>query len=148
LLRFTLPTASLPPGRYTILVVATGSEGSKVVKRVHATIAAKATVSEPAEETTISREIVIPAAPASGSDGGTVSASPDSSTPLARTSTPESKKQAPPHVKKSTLETASGYVSSSKPGHTAALVLILLLLGGALAFLIKLEMGRMLAPRR
>jgi hypothetical protein len=147
-LRFILPTASLPPGRYTILVSATGLDGSKVVKRVYVTVAAKpATASKPAESTPVSNEVAIPIAPASGpSDGG--AASPDTSAPPARTSKPEPKKQAP-HAKSGALETASGSVSSSKTGHTALLVLILFSLGAAIAFLIKIEMGRMLAsPRR
>jgi hypothetical protein len=123
-------------------------DGSKVVKRVHVTVAAEpATASKPAESTPLSNEVAIPIAPASGpSDGG--AASPDTSAPPARTSKPEPKKQAP-HAKSGALETAGGSVSSSKRGHTALLVLILFSLGAAIAFLIKIEMGRMLAsPRR
>ena len=62
-------------------------------------------------------------------------------------SKPEPKKHAPP-AKGEALETASGYVSDSKPGHTVALVLVLFVLGAMIAFLIKMEMGRMLRPRR
>ena len=90
---------------------------------------------------------MFPVAPASGPDGGDVSAPPDSPTPPAHTSKPEPKKQAP-HAKGEALETASGYVSDSKPGHTVALVLVLFVLGALIAFLIKMEMGRMLRPRR
>jgi hypothetical protein len=112
------------------------------------TVAAKpVTVNKPAESATDSNEVVLPVPPASDpSDDGVTS--PDSSTPPARTSKPEPKKQAS-HAKSGALETASGYVSSSKAGHTALLVLILFALGAAIAFLIKIEMGRMLAsPRR
>jgi len=149
-LRFTLPSASLPPGRYTILVVATGPDGKRLVKRVYVTIAVKRTTTPaPAESEFTSREAVLPVVPASSSGGGSVSAAPDPATPPARTTKPkpEPTKQAP-HAKSGTLETASEYVGHSRRGHTVALVMGLLLLGGALAFLIKLEMGRMLRPRR
>ena len=147
-LRFVLPSASLPPGRYTILVVATGPDGSRLVKRAYVTIAVKkATAPKPPENEVAPQEVVFPVAPASGSDGSDVSAPPDAPTPPAHTSKPEPKKQAP-HAKGEALETASGYVSDSKPGHTVALVLVLFVLGAMIAFLIKMEMGRMLKPRR
>jgi methionine-rich copper-binding protein CopC len=146
-LRFILPTASLPPGRYTILVVATGSDGSKVVKRVYVKIARKqTTVKKRAAKATTSTEVVVPVTPASGPSGGSDSSS-TSSTPAAHTSKPEAKKQAP-RAKARPLEAASGYVSS-KPGRTVGLVIVLLGMGAAIAFLIKIEMGRMLgSPRR
>ena len=40
-LSFILPSSSLPPGRYMILVVATGSDGSKVLKRVYVKVPRK-----------------------------------------------------------------------------------------------------------
>ncbi|HYZ93199.1 MAG TPA: Ig-like domain-containing protein, partial [Actinomycetota bacterium] len=40
--RMAMPRASLPPGRYTIVVRATSADGTQVVQRVHVTIAAKA----------------------------------------------------------------------------------------------------------
>ena len=147
-LRFVLPSASLPPGRYTILVVATASDGSRLVKRVYVTIAVKQPPKpKPPESDPAPQEVVFPVAPASGPDGGDVSTPPDSPTPPARTKEPEPKKHAPP-AKGEALETASGYVSDSKPGHTVALVIVLFVLGAMIAFLIKMEMGRMLRPRR
>ncbi|MEK6275346.1 MAG: Ig-like domain-containing protein [Actinomycetota bacterium] len=149
-LRFVLPTASLPPGRYTILVVATDSDGSKVVKRVYVTVARKhRTVKESAAPAAPSNEVVLPVAPVSGPGDGAATTSSDSPAPAASTSKPEpKKKQPPPRAKGGALETASGYAGGSDPGHTAVLVIGLILLGSAIAFLIKMEMGRMLAPRR
>ena len=148
-LRFVLPSASLPPGRYTILVVATAPDGSKArqarVRDDRRQAAAEAR--RPPESDPAPQEVVFPVAPASGPDRGDVSAPPDPPTPPARTKKPKPKKHAPP-AKGEALETASGYVSDSKPGHTVALVLVLFALGAMIAFLIKMEMGRMLRPRR
>ena len=148
-LRFVLPSASLPPGRYTILVIATGPDGSRLVKRAYVTIVVKkaTTAPKPPEKEVAPQEVVFPVAPTSSPDAGGVAASPDSPTPPAHTNKPEPKKHAP-QAKGGALETASDYVSDSKPGHTVALVLILFVLGALIAFLIKMEMGRMLKPRR
>jgi len=147
-LSFALPTASLPPGRYTILVVATGSDGSKVVKRIFVRIPAKRViVKRGAPKATGSTEVAVPIAPASGPRGGGTgaSSSPKPSPPLSK---PEPKEEATP-PKTRPLETASGYVSSEKSRRTIGLLIVLLCLGAALAFLIRIEMGRMFAsPRR
>jgi methionine-rich copper-binding protein CopC len=143
-LRFILPAASLPPGRYTILVVATGADGSKVVKRVRVKIAA-AKIAKKRAARQAPKSVVTPVAPSSGPPSDSTG-SPDASTPPPAVEA-KSKTRAP-RSESRPLETASGYVSS-KPGRTAGLMIVLLGMGLALAFLIKIEMGRMLAsPRR
>jgi hypothetical protein len=149
-LRFVLPAASLPPGRYTILVVATAADGSKVVKRVQVKVAKHAIAKKHAPKATGAKTVVTPVAPASGPRAESpVSPTPSAApagTPETKTKTKTKTQDSP--VKTRPLETASGYVSS-KPGRTAGLVIVLLGMGLALAFLIKIEMGRMLAsPRR
>jgi hypothetical protein len=151
-LKFILPSASLPPGRYTILVVATGSDGTKVVKRVQVKVAKHKIVKKKraATKTIPTKAVPVPAAvtPAVAPAPAPRAESPVSPPPApANTSKPGSKKHASP-AKTRPLETAAGYVSS-KPTRTGGLVLVLIAMGAALAFLIKIEMGRMLgSPRR
>jgi hypothetical protein len=149
-LSFVFPSASLPPGRYTILVVATGSDGSKITKRVYVKVSRKhkaATKRAPGKTKT--RSVAIPVAPpappsGSSSDAPSTPNTPSSPTPTnTGTNKPVTKAPASP-PKASPLQTASGY-ASSKPRRTAGFLIVLLGMGAAIAFLIKIEMGRMLA---
>jgi len=146
-LSFVLPSASLPPGRYTVLVVATASDGTKVVKRVYVKVPKQTIMSKPAATAPQPRAVAVPPA----SSARPTPTSPVSPTPQeAPASKPESRKQKPKPsaLRARALETASGFVNS-KPGRTMGLIVVVLGIGAALAFLIKVEMGRMLpSPRR
>ena len=145
---FILPTSSLPPGRYTILVVATGSDGSKVVKRVYVNVPRKHQTAEKSSETPKTKSVAVPVAPAappSGGSGATSSPKPatNHTNHTSHTTKPGPKKQASP-PKAGALQTASGYVSS-KPHRSIGFLLVLLAMGAAIGYLIKIEMKRMLA---
>ncbi len=149
-LSFVLPSASLPPGTYTVQIVATAADGSKVVKSVKVKVPGKSSLGKKGStESTGTKTIVVPVVASSGSPGGTGSSgetqSPASSSPQKPASKPESRRHSPAKLR--ALETASGYVSS-KPNRTVWLLLVLLLMGIALAYLIRIEMGRMLDSHR
>jgi methionine-rich copper-binding protein CopC len=146
-LQFVVPTASLPPGRYTILVVATGADGSRIVKRVRVTIKkAKAKRKRPAPKHKAKQlqtnAVVIPVAPAPPPRGGGSAPAPAPPRTKAHVARP---KVSRPML----LETATSYVHRATSLRNVGLGLVLLSLGLAFAFLVKIELGRMLgSPRR
>jgi hypothetical protein len=144
--RFAVPVASLPPGRYTILVVATAADGTKVTRRVQVTIpiTTKA-VSQDARSSDRPDTAVI-AAPIVPPPGKDESSKPEG---VAKPAKPPVSTKPAPRVSTAPdkpLETASKYVSSN-PTRTIGLIAVLLMLGAAIAFLIKVELARMLSPR-
>ncbi len=122
-LSFVLPSASLPPGRYTVLVVATASDGSKVVKRVYVRVAKQSVAKEPGAAAN-PHAVVVPSAPSARPPAPT---SPVVPTPAeAPASKPEPKKQKPKTPAGTrALETASGYVNS-KPSRTLGVIIVVL----------------------
>ncbi len=150
-LRFAVPVGSLPPGRYTIIVVARAADGTRVVRRVAVTIGKKGvamTQGGPGEPETA---VVVPAAPAP--PNGPDKVLPEAAKPVAPAPKAEPAPRAKPKPKSSVsvsppLEAASEYVSSD-PMRTVGLIILILGLGGAIAFLIRVELARILAsPRR
>jgi methionine-rich copper-binding protein CopC len=147
--RMTIPRASLPPGRYTIVVRATSADGTQVVQRVHVTIAAK-----PAKKPkrSLNLRAVVAAAPGK-SDGEppTPSAhrlvSPRPDRPAAGSPT----RPAPAgttQTDRKPLEVASS-IAGARHKRSIGLVMILLSMGSAVGFLIMTELQRMFpAPRR
>jgi methionine-rich copper-binding protein CopC len=152
-LSFLLPSASLPPGTYTVAVVATASDGSKVVKRVKIGVpATHAPAVKPAVAGAGAKNVapspVLPAPVAQPSEPVSPAAAPP--TQKEPSTKPEARKQEKPAKTRplQPLETGSGYVGS-RSHRTMGLLVVLLGMGIALGLLIKIEMGRMLAsPRR
>ena len=145
-LRFSIPAASLPPGRYTIVVVATTPDGSRVVRRVQVTIGGK----RPAEHKAQPSRSHPQAIAISATPPPPPSASADRGSKPPATARPHEAKPKPKAARLAStpLETATAIVHA-KSTRTIGFLLVLLLLGGAIAFLIKLEMKRLLAsPRR
>jgi len=149
-LRFSLPAASLPPGRYTIVLVATAADGSRVTKRVKITIKPER-AHKPAVKKGRTKALVVPVASAT-------TPPPPRSKPAAATmrSKPAPAPKAASAARKPNLDflrskplrTASSYVNS-RPLRSVGLGLLLLSIAGFFAFLIKIELGRILAsPRR
>ena len=136
----------VPPGRYTVLVVATSADGTKVVRRVHVTIhARKRTAHVPATASVRPRAVVVPVGPAAPPSSG------DSAAPKPKpTATDLRHKPTPAKVtgsKSHPLETAAAFVKE-KPGRSVGFLILLFCLGAGLAALIRIEMGRMLSTRR
>jgi methionine-rich copper-binding protein CopC len=141
-LKFTLPTASLPPGRYTILVVATAADGTRIVKRVSVKIK-KAQSKPPAAKHKTTRPhakaVLIPVAPKSPPRG-------DSTPPASSTKAPVIRHKAP---SLKSLETATSYIKGAGSMRNIGLGIVFICFGGLFALLIKIELGRMLStPRR
>jgi len=146
-LRFALPADSLPPGRYTIVVVANSADGTRITKRVTVTVPAegkRAVREEHAHETVISIDETAPSAPLR------VAESAPAPKPAPKSMSSSRKPKPKPQVLKPVrkpLETASTY-ARSKESRNIVLGLLLLTLGGGLAVLIKLEIGRLLSSTR
>jgi hypothetical protein len=148
--RFAVPVASLPPGRYTILVEATAADGTKVTRRVTLTIPGKkAAPGKPAQAKPKPKAVVV-TAPLAPPPPPSKEAPPRTVT-KPKPAAPPRRKPKPSEVTASVgkpLEAASKYVGSN-PTKTIGLIAVILGIGGALAILIKIELGRMLAsPRR
>ena len=147
-LRFALPTDALPPGRYTILVVATSSlDGTRATSRVTVTISAtrkhkQAVEEERKKEVLVSVDETAPPTHRASADRAPAPKPAPKAHPSGHKPTPEI--QSP---KRKPLEIAGSY-AGSKPGRSIGLGVALLVLGAGLAFLIKLEIGRLLATRR
>ena len=149
--RFAVPVASLPPGRYTILVVATAADGTKVERRVKLTIPGKRVApSKPAQANPKPKTVVV-TAPVAPPPPPSSNEAPPKPAPKPKRVTPPIRKSEPTPETASVgkpLEAASKYVGSN-PGKTVGLVVVILGIGGALAFLIKIELARILAsPKR
>jgi hypothetical protein len=144
----SVPRASLPPGRYTILVTATTPDGTQVLKRAQVTIKKakprqkkrNAAVQRPEPERTAAFPSGGPAAPppaaapSSNDSGGPV----PSRRVKAESPRPESKP----------LATATKFVGEEQR-RTLGLTIVILSIGAAIGFLIKIELQRLLArPRR
>jgi hypothetical protein len=146
--RIAVPQASLPPGRYTILVTATGAEGTQVVRRVQFMVkgvkAQKRQSAPPSLKAppAVAAPDAPPPSPARRSD------EPRTEQP-AQPATPRQRSARKEQDGRKTLEAASRFVKP-KDGRNLGLGLLLLLaVGGAIAFVIKIELHRLLAwPRR
>jgi hypothetical protein len=147
-LRFAVPVESLPPGRYTILVVARAADGTKVARRVVVWISKQAATKDAGRKP--KTVVVAPVAPAPPPAQDKVQ--PEAAKPQAPAPKEKPAPRAKPAAKGSApasapLEAASEYVNSS-PSRTVGLIILFLGLGAAIAFLIRVEVARMLAPRR
>jgi large repetitive protein len=149
--RMAIPRASVPPGRYTIVVRATSADGTQVVRRVHVTIKPK-----PAKKRKAVRPKAV-AAPAVDQGGGGPPAHADQG-PRPAAAEPNGPTVATPHIGGAVPETtpqiprkplaaASNFVGG-KHRRSLGLVMILLSMGSAVGFLIMVELQRMLPPPR
>ena len=148
--RLAVPVASLPPGRYTILVVATAADGTKVTRRVQLTIPRKSTASKPAQGNGKAKTVVVTAPAGPPPPPPSNEAPPRAATKPKPVPPPRQKSKPSPETASvgKPLEAASKYAGSN-PKKTAGLVLAILGIGAALAFLIKIELGRILgSPKR
>ena len=148
--RLAVPVASLPPGRYTILVVATAADGTKVTRRVQLTIPRKSTASKPAQGNGKANTVVVTAPAGPPPPPPSNEAPPRAATKPKPVPPPRQKSKPSPETASvgKPLEAASKYAGSN-PKKTAGLVLAILGIGAALAFLIKIELGRILgSPKR
>ncbi|MGH2921553.1 MAG: hypothetical protein ACRDKU_05760, partial [Gaiellaceae bacterium] len=146
----SVPRASLPPGRYTILVTATTPDGTQVLKRAQVTIKKakpkpkpkkrNAVATRPEPETTAAFPSGGPAAPPPAA----TPSSNDSGGPVpSRRVKPES-----PRPESKPLATATKFVGEEQR-RTLGLTIVILSIGAAIGFLIKIELQRLLArPRR
>ena len=148
-LRFSLPAASLPPGRYTIVLVATAADGSRVTKRVKITIKPERAHKPAMKGRT--KALVVPVASATTPPPprSKPAAAPMRSKPApAPKAAGAARKPNLDFLRSKPLRTASSYVNS-RPLRSVGLGLLLLSIAGFFAFLIKIELGRILAsPRR
>jgi hypothetical protein len=148
--RFAVPVASLPPGRYTILVVATAADRTKVTKRVQLTIPAGGGAVRPGAagaDTPKTALIAVPVVPPDKDEPAKPEFKPEAA--AAKPATPPVSSKPAPKVSTAIdkpLETASRYVGSN-PHRTIGLIVVLMMLGAAIAFLIRVELARMLSPR-
>jgi outer membrane biosynthesis protein TonB len=149
-LQFTLPVASLPPGRYTIRLEAVGADGTKDVERTTVALAAPAPKAQP---TVTPRVVAPPVAP----PPAPVTPAPSKPAPRPVTHTPppppapqvKPKPAHKPAAKVKPLETSGSGYSGSNSHRTAGLAVAILGLGAGLALLLKVELSRILAsPRR
>ena len=153
-IRMAVPVASLPPGRYTILVVATAADGTKVSRRVQLTIPRKSTPAKSAGGVKPKAVVVAapvgpppPPPPASGNVAPPPAATKPKPVEPPRKPKPSPRPEIAGAIDKP-LEATSKYVGSNRR-KTAGLLFAILGLGAALALLIKIELGRILAsPRR
>jgi methionine-rich copper-binding protein CopC len=148
--RMTMPRASLPPGTYTIVVRATGADGTQVVRRVRVTIKAKPSK----KRKSLTPKAVVAPAVDRGGDPPTHSPAPEhraaaepdrppgaapgtGADPVKATQTP-----------RKPLEAASNIVGG-RHRRSVGLVMILLSMGCAVGFLIMVELQRvLLTPRK
>jgi hypothetical protein len=142
-----VPRASLPPGRYTIRVTATTADGTQVVKRAQVTI--RKTKAQPKKRRSGGTQFT----PSGGAvpDSGSGAPPPPAATPPPsddrggsvppRVSRPET-----PRPERKPLETATSFVGEKKQ-RTFGLALVIAAMGGAIGFLIKIELHRLLGRR-
>jgi hypothetical protein len=149
-LALAVPVASLPPGRYTIRVAATGPGGVKRVERT--TVQLVAPAHKPQHSFTapaVPAPVATPPAPPAPVATPTASRP---AAPVAPPPAPQHAKTKPvpkPTQKVKPLETSGASYSGSKSHRTAGLAIAILGLGAGLALLLKVELGRILAsPRR
>ena len=149
-LELSVPVASLPPGRYTIRVAATGPGGVKRVEQATVQLAA------PAHQTqhSIAPQVVpvpvaTPPAPPAPVEAPTPSRPAHAVAPPPPPQHAKTKPARKPTQKVKPLETSDSGYSGSKSHRTAGLAVAILGLGAGLALLLKVELGRILAsPRR
>ncbi len=144
----SVPRASLPPGRYTMLVTATTPDGSQVLRRAQVVIKkakpqkkrkrdgnTKLQPREAAVPPVGSPEPPAPSTPANPSSDG-LEPSPHV--------TDEADEQ--PQLRAKPLATATKFVGEQQR-RTVGLGLVIISMGGAIGFLIKIELGRLLRWR-
>jgi large repetitive protein len=156
-LKFSAPLSSLPPGRYTMRVAATGPGRVKLVKQVTVRLAAAA----PPKHHAVAPQVV-PAAPAvappappapveTPSPSRPAAPAPVAPPPPAQHAKPNPKPK-PVHEAKEKvrpLETTDSGYAGSKSYRTAGLLIAILALGAGLAIFLRIELARILAsPRR
>jgi hypothetical protein len=153
--QLAVPVSSLPPGRYTIRVSAAGDDGSKLTKTVTVKVPRAAVKAHPAVAPKSVTPAAPPPAPAPALSPSTTP-TPESSAPRTHTATPPPAPQVKPkpNLHKPTqklkpLETGGAGYSGSKSHRTAGLAAAIVGIGAALALLLRVELGRILAsPRR
>jgi Chitobiase/beta-hexosaminidase C-terminal domain/Bacterial Ig domain/Bacterial Ig-like domain (group 3) len=156
LISLSVPRASLPPGRYTLLVTATSPSGTQVVRRAHVTIAKAAkrkAAPKPKPQTKQADPTQLTPSGGAVSDDGP-GAPPPAATPIPSS---DSGGRVPPRVRRSEstrersappLATGTSFVGEEKQ-KTFGLGLVVVSMGGAIGFLIKIELHRLLGrPRR
>jgi methionine-rich copper-binding protein CopC len=150
-LRFVLPKASLPPGKYTVVVVATDTAGTRSEKRVTIKVKAakKPTKAHAKKAVAFTSTETPPAEPPASTSGDSAprSNTPAATPPPSNTHPAATRKHRSPKAALKPLETATGYTGSN-PGKTIGIVGLMLGLGAVLLFFIKSELSRILAPRR
>jgi hypothetical protein len=149
-----VPRASLPPGRYTLLVTATAPSGTQVVRRAQVTIAKakrKATPKPKPNTRQAGSAQVTPSGGAVFDDGP--GAPPPAATPSPSSDSggrvpPRVHRRESPRDRSAPLATGTSFVGEKKQ-KTFGLGLIIASMGGAIGFLIKIELHRLLGrPRR
>lgn len=149
-IHLSVPSSALPPGRYAIVVTATAA-GSKITRTVHVTIKAKkAPVAASSSGGYQGPKAVVVVAAPLGPPPSSDAAPPRPAAKPRPVRAPRPEAKPAPKVRPAgkLLEAASSKYSSSGSSRTAGFVVILLGLGGALAVLIKVELGRMLSTKR
>jgi hypothetical protein len=147
----SVPRASLPPGRYTILVTATTADGTQVVKRTQVTIKKARAKTKPPTRNPRPKQLgpSASAVPDSGSGAPPPAATPSSPSENRGGPVPPRRHRAQvPTVEAKPLSTATSFVGEKKR-KSFGLALVIGSIGGAIGFLIKIELQRLLGwPRR
>jgi hypothetical protein len=148
LVSLSIPRASLPPGRYTMLVTATTPDGTQVLRRAQIAIK-KATQQKKdkqvADQRPQPRELAVP--PVSSSEPPPPT-TPSGNTPDGLVPSPHERGETAvtgekPSMRSKPLATATKFVGEKKR-RTLGLALVIMSVGGAIGFLIKIELRRLL----
>ncbi len=149
----SVPRASLPPGRYTMLVTATTPDGSQVLRRAQVVIKkAKPPKKrkQPGNAKLQPRDVAAPpvGAPEPPAPATPANTSTDGLEPSPRVTGETAVTGEKPALRSKPLATATRFVGEQQR-RTVGLGLVIMSMGGAIAFLIKIELGRLLRwPKR
>jgi hypothetical protein len=148
ILSLSIPRASLPPGRYTMLITATTPDGTQVVRRAQITIK-KAKQQKKrkrvADKRPQPREVAAPPVSASEPPPPTAPSdnTPDGLVPSPHQTGRTGETGETPSARSKPLATAKNFADEKKR-RTLGLALVILSVGGAIGFLIKIELRRLL----
>src|SRR5439155_5281497 len=123
----------------------TAADGTRILRRVHVTIGARQPAAHaPTPVRVQPTAVVVPvdAAPPSSGDSAAPKPKP-TATDLGRKPSPDKTE----HHKSHPLQTATAFVKD-KPGRSIAILVLLFGLGAGIAFLIRIELARILSTRR
>ena len=152
----SVPRASLPPGRYTMLVTATTPDGSQVLRRAQVVIK-KAKQQKKRKQTPTTRlqprdvaapPVASPEPPAPASPSNPSSDGLEPSPPVTDEKDEKDKTVERPSLRSKPLATATKFAGEHER-RTVGLALVIMSMGGAIGFLIKIELRRLLSwPKR